>query len=402
MAYCNEYTELISAALDGALSPGQRKELDAYLASCPECAALYKELSALHAALEDLPPVEPPADLKARIMEAVAAEKVVPFPPKRNDRLPHRWRWLASAAVLAIVLLGTWSWKPWEMTAQTRQSAPAAGTGVSTQQDAPAEKEKAAVLSESPVPSREPDEEIMPLSGDSTALSSTNALLPSPAPAKAAETSAPAAAEAPPSPCRAAPAPVQASDQEQDIGVPAEYGTTPMEEASPSLRTAKILPEEPENAPIPSPETAEASDVPPLLFSSLPSPSPESTDEKAPTQTLTLQTTSLPLPTDDTALALTPREALDLVADYCFAGSGYNTVREDLDSEVPSAHFSLEEDGASITGGTIVYTGEDDTFFFFECHWDDEPENPYHYSVHKAERYVAWLGETPVDGEFRP
>ena len=182
MAYCNEYTELISAALDGALSPGQRKELDAHLAACPECAALYKELSALHAALEDLPPVEPPADLKARIMEAVAAEKVVPFPPKRNDRLPHRWRWLASAAVLAIVLLGTWSWKPWEMTAQTRQSAPAAGTGVSTQQDAPAEKEKAAVLSESPVPSREPDEEIMPLSGDSTALSSTNALLPSPGP----------------------------------------------------------------------------------------------------------------------------------------------------------------------------------------------------------------------------
>ena len=49
MAYCNEYTELISAALDGALSPGQRKELDAHLAACPECAALYKELSALHA-----------------------------------------------------------------------------------------------------------------------------------------------------------------------------------------------------------------------------------------------------------------------------------------------------------------------------------------------------------------
>ncbi len=412
MAYCNEYTELISAALDGALSPDQRKELEAHLASCPECAALFKELSALHAALEDLPSVEPPAQLKARIMEAVAAEKVVPFAPRKNDRPSHRWRWLTSAAVLAIVLLGTWSWKPWEMTAQTRQPAPAAGTGASARQDALAGEEKEAVPPENPAQSQEPVDEIMPLTGDSTVLFPEGALVPSPAPVETAEAAPPVAVGATSSPYRAAPAPASpqeqdygtatASSSEQDNGTEPEYEAAPEEGASPSLRMAKILPEEPESAPIPSPKTAEASDVPPLLFSSLPAPSPETADEEAPTQTLTLQTTGLSLPTDNTAQALTPEEALGLVADYCFAGSGYNAVREDLDSEVPSAHFSLEEDGASMTGGTIVYTGEDDTFFFFECHWDDEPESPYHYSVHKAERYVAWQGEAPIDGEFRP
>lgn len=414
MAYCNEYTELISAVLDGALSPDQRKELEAHLASCPECAALFKELSALHAALEDLPSVEPPAELKARIMEAVAAEKVVPFAPRKNDRPSHRWRWLTSAAVLAIVLLGTWSWKPWEMTAQTRQPAPAAGTGASARQDALAGEEKETVLPEDPAQNQEPVDEIMPLTGDSTVPSSAAALVPSPAPAETAEAAPSVTVEATSSPYRAAPAPASpqeqdhgtatASSSEQDNRTEPGYEAAPEEGASPSLRMAKILPEELESAPLPSPETAEAPEaMPPLLLASPPVPTPEPTDgETAPTQPLTLQATGLPLSTDNTAQALTPEEALDLVADYCFAGSGYNTVREDLDSEVPSAHFSLEEDGASITGGTIVYTGEDDTFFFFECHWDDEPESPYHYSVHKTERYVAWQGEAPIDGEFQP
>lgn len=116
MAYCEEYVEFISAAIDGALSPAEQEKLSAHLASCPECQKLYDDLSALHAATAELPPVEVPAGLKGRIMDAVAAEaeeaKALPFAPKKS---PIRWqRWLASAAVLALVVLGTWSWKPWE------------------------------------------------------------------------------------------------------------------------------------------------------------------------------------------------------------------------------------------------------------------------------------------------
>lgn len=119
MAYCDEYLELISAAVDGALSPAQRERLEEHLASCPECQALYGELTALHTALLDLPPVEVPADLTERIMNAVAAEQVLPFAPAEKKKSPVHWqRWMASAAVLAVVLMGVWGSKPWERSAQ--------------------------------------------------------------------------------------------------------------------------------------------------------------------------------------------------------------------------------------------------------------------------------------------
>ena len=107
MAYCDEYWQLISAGLDGALSPDEEEALSAHLAQCPECKALYEELSVLHAALSDLPPVEVPADLHGRIMKAVAAEQVLPFVPLEKKKSSVHWqRWLASAAVFAVVLAG--------------------------------------------------------------------------------------------------------------------------------------------------------------------------------------------------------------------------------------------------------------------------------------------------------
>ena len=115
MAHCDEYLELISAAVDGALSPSELERLNAHLALCPECKALYQDLTAIHAALRDLPPVEVPADLPDRIMAAVAAEKVLPFAPAEKKKSSAHWqRWLASAAVLAVVVAGAWGWKPWE------------------------------------------------------------------------------------------------------------------------------------------------------------------------------------------------------------------------------------------------------------------------------------------------
>lgn len=135
MAHCDEYSELISASLDGALSPAEAEKLNAHLALCPECKALYEELTALRAALSDLPPVEVPSDLTERIMAAVAAEQVLPFAPAKKKKAPIHWqRWLASAAVLAVVLMGTWGWKPWENTmtkdAKPESAAPAAQQSV--------------------------------------------------------------------------------------------------------------------------------------------------------------------------------------------------------------------------------------------------------------------------------
>lgn len=119
MSYCDESIELISAALDGALSPEEQAKLEAHLAQCPDCKALYEDLSRIHQSLLDLPPVEVPEGLTGRIMDAVAAEaaqpKVVPLPqPKRSAR-PWQ-RWAVTAAAVAVVILGA-------RTMQTNKSA---------------------------------------------------------------------------------------------------------------------------------------------------------------------------------------------------------------------------------------------------------------------------------------
>lgn len=120
MSYCDESIELISAALDGSLSPEEQAKLEAHLAQCPDCKALYEDLSRIHQSLLDLPPVEVPEGLTGRIMEAVAAEaaasKVVPLPkPKKSARTWQRWA--VTAAAVAVVILG----------AQTMQNNKSAG-----------------------------------------------------------------------------------------------------------------------------------------------------------------------------------------------------------------------------------------------------------------------------------
>ncbi|MDE6107514.1 MAG: zf-HC2 domain-containing protein [Oscillospiraceae bacterium] len=105
MAHHDEYVELISAAIDGALSPDEQTRLEEHLAACPDCKALYDDLKAVHQALLDLPPAEVPAGLTERIMEAVAADNVTPLP--RPKKSAFQWKkTVAAAAVLALVLAG--------------------------------------------------------------------------------------------------------------------------------------------------------------------------------------------------------------------------------------------------------------------------------------------------------
>lgn len=81
-----------------------------HLAACPRCrAALATTLDALHLLADDLPPVDPPASLRVRLLAAVAG------PVARHSarvaellRLPHA----DIAAALADVDRGTAPWKP--------------------------------------------------------------------------------------------------------------------------------------------------------------------------------------------------------------------------------------------------------------------------------------------------
>lgn len=106
MAHCDEYLELISAAVDGALSPADQEKLNAHLAACPGCRALLADLTAIHEGLSALPNAEPPAGLHDRIMSAVAADNVLPFTPKKKAR-PWK-KWGAWAAAVALIFAGAW------------------------------------------------------------------------------------------------------------------------------------------------------------------------------------------------------------------------------------------------------------------------------------------------------
>ena len=112
MRSCDEILELISAALDGALTADEQTELDEHLSRCPACSALFDELKSLREASAELEDVPAPDGFAGRVMDAIAAapaqehsDNVVPFPAKKRSRTP--WKgWAATAAVVAVVALG--------------------------------------------------------------------------------------------------------------------------------------------------------------------------------------------------------------------------------------------------------------------------------------------------------
>lgn len=83
-----------------------------------------QEEETLHALLNDLPVGEPPADLTARIMGAVAAEDARSKLTVVKKKPAFRWKSLASlAAVLALAFVGTWS-----LSSRDQVAAPAPST----------------------------------------------------------------------------------------------------------------------------------------------------------------------------------------------------------------------------------------------------------------------------------
>ena len=77
MAIDPKLVELINADIDGEISPAQKQELDAALATNADAQAMHTELSGLHAALDELPDLDPPPHLKHTIMAAVPAPQTV-------------------------------------------------------------------------------------------------------------------------------------------------------------------------------------------------------------------------------------------------------------------------------------------------------------------------------------
>ena len=124
-----QYIELMSAALDGEIAPAERQALEAHLAVCPECAALWEDLRAQSAALRSLD-CEVPEGLKARIL--------VDLPPQEKPRRSPWRRWAAACACLVVVAAAALTAAPRLMSAGS--SAPPSATSTCTEDPvAPAE-----------------------------------------------------------------------------------------------------------------------------------------------------------------------------------------------------------------------------------------------------------------------
>jgi hypothetical protein len=104
--------ESLGAFALGALPEHERTRVAAHLAECPICAedaaALQRAATGL---LEDVPLVEPPAELRDRIMAVVeseatllrAASPAVPRPRRRMSLSAPALRWVATAAAALVV-----------------------------------------------------------------------------------------------------------------------------------------------------------------------------------------------------------------------------------------------------------------------------------------------------------
>lgn len=96
---CEQYTEWISAALDGECTAEERRLLEEHLAVCPRCAQLFDTLSRQTNCLRSLD-CRVPDDLKQNIMENLPARESA----KRGKVLSWK-RWVPAVAAACLVLV---------------------------------------------------------------------------------------------------------------------------------------------------------------------------------------------------------------------------------------------------------------------------------------------------------
>lgn len=103
---CDEYLELLSARLDGALTGAEERELEGHLAACPDCRAVGAQLSALQGAFSELEDIPAPEGFAQGVMDRIRAEeapKVIPLFKRPQVRA------LAGLAACLVVAAGLYS-----------------------------------------------------------------------------------------------------------------------------------------------------------------------------------------------------------------------------------------------------------------------------------------------------
>lgn len=97
----------VDAYLDGELATSDAVELEAHLAGCAACGRFRDDRLALRRAIAArMPRLEAPEALRGRVRAALR-EAAAPGRARR-PAAPLAWRWLAFAATLAAVAVGSW------------------------------------------------------------------------------------------------------------------------------------------------------------------------------------------------------------------------------------------------------------------------------------------------------
>jgi hypothetical protein len=107
----DDQLQLLTAAVDGELSPPQARALKHLLASSPAARDLLARLKADRARLRALPPAAPPAHLPARILAALPAPQLIIVRPVRREADASRsWSPLVLAASVLVGLAASSFW----------------------------------------------------------------------------------------------------------------------------------------------------------------------------------------------------------------------------------------------------------------------------------------------------
>jgi anti-sigma factor RsiW len=97
----------LDAYLDGELASRDAREFAAHLKECRDCARLHDSRVALGAAIRaEVPPLRAPDVLRTRVRAALSS--AAGTTASRRPMPPLGWRWLALAASLALVAVGSW------------------------------------------------------------------------------------------------------------------------------------------------------------------------------------------------------------------------------------------------------------------------------------------------------
>lgn len=101
---CDEMRDRLSPYLEGELGDSERKELEAHLGECADCAALLAVLRESVASLRAMPEADPPASLARKIQQAVS-EKAA---EQSRPRTAWGWTWMPAFAAAAsfLVMIG--------------------------------------------------------------------------------------------------------------------------------------------------------------------------------------------------------------------------------------------------------------------------------------------------------